>query len=213
MDTDRRYPLYWPTDWPRTKAGSRNPGQFKVGTSRGALTFHRAITRINDELGRFTKAGRIYRVQPGSIIISTNLRVRLDGGVISKQRMPDDPGAAAYFELDGKAQAIPCDRYMLVEQNLAAIAAAIEALRALERHGSGIMERAFRGFEALPHLPTEDWWVVFGFESPDVPYMAVKSAYKTLRGRAYNRDGQGHDGAFIRIQEAWQRYEAEVATK
>lgn len=43
------------------------------------------------------------------------------------------------------------DRYTRVADNLAAIAATLSAMRAIERHGGAqILERAFTGFTALP---------------------------------------------------------------
>ena len=43
------------------------------------------------------------------------------------------------------------DQYFRVADNLAAIAATLEAMRAIERHGGAeILDRAFTGFTALP---------------------------------------------------------------
>src|SRR3954467_15855639 len=51
------------------------------------------------------------------------------------------------------------DRYTRVADNLAAIAATLEAMRAIERHGGGaILERAFLGFAALPEKASSPWW-------------------------------------------------------
>src|SRR5260370_12455992 len=54
-------------------------------------------------------------------------------------------------------------RYARVADNLAAIAATLDAMRAIERHGGGsILERAFIGFAALPATAGVDWRKIFG---------------------------------------------------
>lgn len=116
------------------------------------------------------------------VMISTNLRTRLDGLPRSDQRAPDDPGAAVYWQDPfGGRRCIAVDQYTKVEDNLAAIAATLEAMRAIERHGgAAILERAFTGFTALPApgAPRE-WWEVLGV-SRTCTREEVKRAYRAL---------------------------------
>jgi hypothetical protein len=71
------------------------------------------------------------------------------------------------------------DLYDRVADNLAAIAASLEALRAIERHGGAqIMERAFLGFAQLP-ASTKPWRVIL--QIPDDA--EVTEAYVTERFR------------------------------
>lgn len=206
--TTEAYPLQWPIGWPRTPAEKRGYGRFSTkGRSDYGnwqttkhITISQAVGRILDEIRAFSHSGSL---DPETVVISTNLKVRNDGRPKSGQRMPEDPGVAVYFELEGKPQCIPCDAYTKVEQNLAAVAATLSALRTLERHGSGIMERAFTGFEALPHLAEDPWWVVLQLPSDDVPWAVIDKQYRVLRSDNHPDRG-GHPDQFDRIQKAYQ---------
>lgn len=58
------------------------------------------------------------------------------------------------------------DQYYRVEENLAAIAATLDAMRAIERHGGAqILDRASTGFAALqaPMAVARSWREMFGF--------------------------------------------------
>lgn len=209
------YPLQWPEGWPRTT--ERKYGRFGTKDRSSSwphqkdVTIAEALNRIHNELAALDgRGGQWNRIDPYQTVISTNLRVRRsDGEPASGQKEPGDPGAALYFKLDGKRQCIPCDSYTKVAQNLAAIAATISAIRTLERHGSGLMERAFTGFEALPDQTASGrWWHVLGVER-DAPHQAIEEAYKTRRRQAHpDKPGGSHD-AFVRLTEAWQEYQRE----
>lgn len=208
------YPLQWPIGWPRTKPEDRKEGRFsRKGRSphgwktNKPVSIEEAVRRIEDELRAMDGPQRTWtRIDQDQTVISTNLRVRKsDGAPASAQRQPEDPGVAVYFELDGKRQCIPCDAYDDVAQNLAAVAATLNALRTLERHGSGIMERAFTGFEALPHLAKSPWWEVLGLPE-NAPPDLVKRQYQKLRSE-YHPDHGGYEYQFDRIVKAYQQWE------
>ena len=91
---------------------------------------------------------------------------------------------------------VPCDAYDTVEQNIAGIAATLWARRALERHGSGIMERAFTGFQALPHLAESPWYEVLGVR-PEAPTQEVERVYRRLRSE-YHPDHGGSEHQYLR---------------
>ena len=208
--SESAYPLCWPAGWPRTT--DRKYGRFATKESSGQwprhkdITIAQAVRRINDELQTFDGPGRNWsRINPSETVISTNLSVRKsDGGIASDQRRPDDPGVAVYFVLDGKRQCVPCDSYTEVAQNLAAVAATLAALRTLERHGSGLMERAFTGFAALPDQSGEAWWAVLGL-APDASGSAVRAAYLIKRSETHPDKG-GSTEEFTRLAEAWKSY-------
>jgi hypothetical protein len=123
------YPLQWPAGRARKPADARIHGKFNTKRSSGrymetkALTVADALARLQDELDRI--GARLP-------VISTNLETRLDGLPRSGQGEPSDPGVALYFQLQGKPHCMPCDTYTRVAQNIAAIAAHIEATRARE---------------------------------------------------------------------------------
>jgi hypothetical protein len=155
----KAYPLAWPLGWKRTQ--NRGAGRFYRGeslyvetgpgtgyskTAQREITINEAINRVLGELRRFG-------VAEGDAVISTNLVLRLDGLPHSKQAQPADPGAAVYWRRAGEAgmKCMAIDRYSRVEHNIAAIAATLDAMRAIERHGGAeILERTFTGFAALP---------------------------------------------------------------
>lgn len=142
------YPLCWPEGWPRTKSYARQAGRFNSRRNSkfsAELTVMQGVERVLDELGRLS----IWR---DDIVISTNITTRLDGLPRSDQKAPEDPGVAVYWETkNGDRRVMAIDQYRRVADNLAAIAATLEALRAIERHGGAqILDRAFTGFTSLP---------------------------------------------------------------
>lgn len=215
-ETAAAYPLQWPQGWPRTPTDDRKPGKFGT-TSRSEggwrqsseITISQAVTRIHKELEMMDGPQRSWRRINGStVVISTNLRVRKgDGEPVSKQAQPEDPGAAVYFELDGRRQCVPCDSYTKVAQNLAGIAATLEALRALERHGSGLMERAFTGFEALPDPESINWRNVLGYEGDS--FEECQRIYRRKASESHPDNG-GSESAMAAINVAWSQAKEEL---
>ena len=147
------YPLSWPAAKERTPAHSTKRALFSKKSDKGwnkPLTIGQATQRLMHEISCFTKVGQSYRVDPDAVIISSNLRVRLDGLSYSSQKNPDDVGVAVYFELDGDPYCFPCDKWDRIADNIAAVASHIGALRGIERWGVGDLKQAFTGWSALP---------------------------------------------------------------
>lgn len=165
------YPLAWPEGWPRAR--SRKRARFSTGTReysqngggswlrKSDLTISQATQRVLSELQTFG-------VPHGEAIVSTNLELRLDGLPRSGQAQPSDPGVAVYWRRPGEAMKVMAiDLYDRVADNLAAVAATLNAMRAIERHGGAqILERAFTGFTALP--APKKWPHVFGIKPGQV---------------------------------------------
>lgn len=213
-DNITRTPLAWPIWFKRTPPGARRAGAFRNHKTRGhneLLTVSQARLRVMHEIGAFTKAGRYYRHDPKTVVISTNLPVGRDGYPLSNQKRVEDPGVAIYFVLDGKERCIPCDTYIRVEDNLAAAAATIEALRTIERHGSGMFEAAFSGFDALPSPETVSrpaWRDVLNYEGSDIHEAQLK--YQRARKAAHPDSNGGSSDAFHTIQQAWKDAQQEL---
>lgn len=214
MSEITRSPLCWPTWFPRTQASDRKRAQFGKKNDRGYgrkdLTLNEATRRVLDELWSFSSKSKFYRCVADEAIISTNLDLRLDGLPRSGQKTPSDPGVAVYFTLDGVQRCIPCDVYLRIEDNLAAVAATIEALRTIERHGSQMFEAAFSGFDALPspdHVMSRSWRDVLDYYGND--YYEAEKAYQVARKKAHP-DYKGSDKEFIEVQEAWQKAKQEL---
>ncbi|MCY1166932.1 hypothetical protein D9M73_68860 [compost metagenome] len=142
-----RYPLQWPIGWKRTPAHRRETGRFSTksyGRSSEEITVAGAVDRLLAELLRMA-------VGEDDVTISSNVQPTLRGRPRSGERKPEDPGVAVYWRDMGKDRCMAIDRYTDVAQNIAALAATIEAMRAIERHGgAAILDRAFTGFTALP---------------------------------------------------------------
>jgi hypothetical protein len=133
----QNYPLHWPSHRPRKK--TRVAGSFKSGQQ--PITLTPALDRLENELRRF---GAMH------VVISTNIEPRLDGRPRAGQPQPTDPGAVAYCSIRGKPFALACDTFNKVEQNIAALAAHIDATRAQERYGVASAEESLQAFSALP---------------------------------------------------------------
>lgn len=185
------YPLTWPEGWPRTSPENRAYARFsskRNGNSYGSrnLTVSEGARRVLSEIKLFSRIGQPWFIDPESVIISTNLLVRLDGLPRSGQRDPSDPGVAVYWtESRNTKRVMAIDRYTRVADNLAAVAATLDAMRAIERHGGAkILERAFTGFTALPapgQTSQRTWRQVFGFSGGEpVDLVLLRERFRTL---------------------------------
>jgi len=203
------YPLAWPDGWKRTDPSAQAFGRFGVRTSfkssfsdhmytqKKQVSIAEAVSRIRAELGRMG-------LRDDDIVISSNLRLRLDGLPRSDQREPDESGAAVYWiDKSGATRCMAIDRYRRVADNLAAIAATLDAMRAIERHGGAeILNRAFTGFAALEHQG-ENWWDVLEVRR-DASREAIDANYRRLRSQ-HHPDKGGDSEQFQRVQRAYEQ--------
>ncbi len=172
------HPLQWPTGWKRVEWDRRREAGFRRGSTASAsrrLTITEAVERVVGQL-------KLMGVDSQDLVISTNVRTRLDGMPRSGEPAPRDPGAAVYWVgRNEKRQVMAIDQYDRVEDNLAAIAATLDAMRAIERHGGAtILERAFTGFIALPAPgATRHWTVVLDLPS-DAARPLIIARYRAL---------------------------------
>lgn len=197
------YPLSWPAGWKRTSDYQRKSPQFKKSGER--LSIAEAINRLLREL----------KQQPGivddSMVVSTNVKPTLAGMPSSRGgAQPDDPGVAVYWTCvkrgsNGQAKrielrrCIASDAYLTVAGNLGAIAATLEAMRAIERHGGAeILDRAFTGFTALP--APEQWFQVLGVGA-NATVDEIKAAHRRLASDIHP-DAGGNDAQMARVNVA-----------
>lgn len=150
-ETPRRaYPLQWPIGRPRTKY--RQTAAFSADAGRRRLTVSEGARRVKLEVGRLGAA---------NLVISTNVKPRGLLDTDDNMKEPGDVGAAVYFLLDGRQHCLACDKWNRTADNLAAIAAHVEATRGQLRWGvADSLAQAFAGFAALP--PMRGWWEVLG---------------------------------------------------
>lgn len=211
MSERKAYPLSWPEGWRRTKFRERarfgkqitEYGTTQQDGSRSAwkrskiLSVADAVHRVLLELERMG-------IHDDDIIISTNVRLRLDGLPRSDQE-PSDPGVAVYWQKKNQPsmRCMAIDRYDRVADNLAAVAATLDAMRAIERHGGAeILNRAFLGFAALPEKASQPWREVLGISpeakaNPDL----IQSRYRDLV-KVHHPDAGGTSDDFQRIVQA-----------
>jgi DnaJ domain len=202
--TINAYPLQWPVGWKRTESGARQPARFSGTTSRYVsrgdgsgytskqsrdLTIAEGRKRVLDVL---TRMG----LSRDDVVLSTNLPLRLDGEPRGDAREPADPGVAVYWEDAGARRVMAIDIYDRVADNLAAVAATLDAMRAIERHGGAvILERAFTGFTALPapgQGAARTWWEVLQVPRQSTRE-AVKHAYRKLASQFHpDKPGGSH---------------------
>lgn len=173
------YPLTWPSGQARTPSYRRTGSQFKP----------RGFGLIRDEM-----LNELRRLGGSSVVVSSNLRTRMDGLPYADQREPDDPGIAVYFLRKKKPYVIACDTFDRAWKNLRAIAGTIEALRAIERYGaSSMLEQAFTGFAALPaHAAEPSWWDVLGTH-PAARLDEIETAYERLALQHHPDRGGSHE--------------------
>lgn len=195
MNDKTAFPLCWPEGWPRTPRNQTQESRFKRSCSFAAR--HHSMDEVRRSL-----ANELDRLGARNPILSTNIRLRLDGLPYSNQAQPDDRGAAVYFELKGKPVSLACDRWDRVEDNIWAIVKHIESLRGQDRWGVGNIEQAFRGYLALPERGTGSaWWEVLGV-AVNASAEQVKEAYRLL-AKKHHPDAGGDTEMFHRVQEAF----------
>ena len=203
------YPLSWDNRHPRTKPYDRTFGRFNKKDQRGhgnkALSVADGAARVLTAIKGYSKAGHPWRADPEQVIISTNLRTRKDGLPMSGQKEPEDPGVAVYFTLDGKHRCIPLDSYMRIADNLAGVAATLEALRTIERHGSTMFEAAYTGFTGLPSPEqvnsASTWRDVLGYWGNNLD--ECKKCYRKAASNSHPDKKAGNQERFKAVQLAW----------
>lgn len=167
------YPLCWPAHRPRTRFPERSA--FKTP----------AFIVVNQLLRELGLLGAKH------VVLSTNIPLRQDGLPYGRYAVPTDKGVAVYFEYGGEPMCFACDRWDRIEDNVRAVQRTIEALRGIERWGSGdMLKAAFTGFQALP-APEQQrpWWEVL--EVPrDAALTEIEGHYRRL-GRIHHPDNGG----------------------
>jgi hypothetical protein len=183
----QRFPLAWPAGWARTK-------------HRAAAKFVHFRARITADVALKRLEGELRRIGATHETLSTNLELKFSGGPrFDRPPLGGDPGVAVYFVLKSKPIVLACDRWDRVADNIAAVAAHIDALRRIDRYGVGTLEQAFAGYAALPPS-AEDWALVLGL--PKTATRAeVLAAHRKLASD-HHPDRGGRDVDMARINAA-----------
>jgi hypothetical protein len=172
------YPLAWPVGLPRTDYPKRS------------------VFDMSEERVKREHQCSLNLARATDVVVTTNVELRRDGRPYVNQRI-SDPGVAVYFTRRGQEQCVACDKWSSIKDNINAIYKTIEALRGIERWGTGEMvDAAFRGFVALPPtasagtpvIPPRPWYDVLHV-SPGAPTAVVDAAYKVALKRAHPDTG------------------------
>ncbi len=194
----RAYPLQWPIGRPRAK--HRQAAKFRRETDFGRqlLKPNEGARRVLEELGRLGAT---------AIVVSTNVRPR---NLVDEEQPddPNDPCAAVYFMLERKQHCLACDKWDRVADNLAAIAAHIDAVRRQLRMGvADSAAQAFAGFAALPAI--RQWWEILGVPR-NAPREEIKRRHHELAA-LHHPDRGGDPGKMAEVNEAVAAAERERA--
>lgn len=201
-----RYPLSWPAGWPRTPPGKIERAKFGSRvtheggwSSRERITNYAARERLLDELSRLGAQG---------LVLSTNIPTRQDGLPYSNAKEPRDHGVAVYFRLRGEPRVLACDRWDRVADNMAALAAHIDAMRGQARWGVGSLDQAFAGYKALPAVGARKaWHEVLGVVAHEATG-TVELRIRTLQ-REHHPDRGGNGAQMAEINAAADEFRRE----
>jgi len=190
------YPLQWPPGWKRTQLRQKARFDTPFGRARNELLFE------------------LRRLGAKNVIISSNIPLRRDGLPYADYREPADPGVAVYFEMDGKNQCFPCDRWSLAVDNLQAIRLTVQALRGLERWGAkDMVAAAFRGFQALPehtHADTVNPIVTQDFFAGCVTPDEIKARRRNLARDLHPDKKSGDSKDFTEMMQQYDKKMKEI---
>ena len=193
------YPLKWPIGRDRTLKFNRKPAAFKTTPARS-----------RDELMHQLKL-----LGARDVVISSNVATYRRGGqeimYADQSAAKEDPGVAVYYTWKGDQYVLACDKWNTVMDNLQALMKTVDAIRGIERWGTGeMMKAAFAGFKALPDttLRESEIWQIMGLPSKPASFDGVVTAYKAAAKKAHP-DGGGSNEAFQRLQQAYERAKKE----
>lgn len=195
-DLPTAFPLQWPISRPR--CDTRRKANFKTAAARRPHSISEGIYFVVQELRR---------MGADDWVVSSNLRLRVDGYPASDQRSPADPGVAVYFHHDDRPVAFACDTWERVEDNLWAIGLTIEALRGVDRWGAATLEATFTGYLAIEAPAASKWFEVLGVPA-NATSGEIRAAYRGLVKHNHPDSGAGAlSDSFIRVQQAYETAE------
>ena len=176
------FPLKWPAGKPATPSHKRQHSRFDA-----------TIASSRDELLRELKL-----LGATHVVISSNVRTYERGGkelMYSDQTAAKDaPGVAVYYQWDGASYCMACDKWKTVAENLQALNKSINAIRGLDRWGTGDMVKAaFSGFKELPtgRKPVRSCWEILNISvTPNA--QKIKEAYRVLAKKYHPDNGGSH---------------------
>jgi DnaJ domain len=205
-----RSPLYWPDNVPRTAPHRRGSPRFGLWSIAEAAQF------VIGEINRLNRRPTFF--EDGTVIVSSNLKYKLDGTPYSQQPEPADPGVAVYFHLrlaDAPKErfrpvVLTCDKWNRVAWNLYAVAKDIEAQRGRLRWGCTNIEQSFRGYLAIPERTSGlAWWEILGI-NPAANEGDIKEAFR-IKALTEHPDKGGTHERWTVLQTAYEQALAQIS--
>lgn len=133
------------------------PGEATPSSERRSSQFNSTWTRTLELLDKETQS---LDLVADSLTIATFHppdAITRSGSIRVNSRAPQNPGVVVLFEIYRGAERIKlqyeCDRFVWWEDNVRAIALALEALRKVDRYGVGRAGAQYQGYLALPPAP------------------------------------------------------------
>ena len=193
MNSSDSFPLKWPDHRKRTESWYRKRAPFKT-------TMARARDSVLHELKLLGAS---------QVVISTNIETYRRGGMdipyADQSRVDQDPGIAVYYFWKGEQYCLSCDKYKTVMDNMQAVNKTIEAIRGIERWGTGeMMKAAFSGFKELPPPPktsVSSWDVLNVRQGATID--EIREAYRS-KVKVHHPDAGGDPVAFMDVQRAYE---------
>lgn len=183
-DTIPPYPLQWPQGMPRTSAMRRSRSPFRTG-------FTQAVANVVKSLQGFQRDSGLKIEHP---VLSSN--VDLMGRMLD-----NDPGVAAWFQMDSQWVAFGVDRFPDAASNVQAIHHIIEARRVELRYGGlAIVRQTFKSFISLPAPVGSHWSDILGVPR-NATSAQIDDAFR-LKAKSAHPDTGGSTEAMARLNQA-----------
>lgn len=183
-ETIAPYPLQWPQGMPRTSAQRRIRSPFRTG-------YTQAVANVVKSLQGFQKDSGLRIEHP---VLSSN--VDLMGRLLD-----NDPGVAAWFQMDGQWVAFGVDRFPDAASNVQAIHHIIEARRVELRYGGlAIVRQTFKSFMALPAPAGSHWSEIFEV-GRNATKDQIEEAFRR-KAKSAHPDAGGSTEAMARLNQA-----------
>jgi hypothetical protein len=191
------------------------PGKLTVGTERKRAPFKTTYAKTLAKLDR-----ELRHLSADHVIIQLALRfedIRMDGRPYADAKV-QHPGAIVTFQSEHGPLSYWTDKYEDWHANVHAISLALEALRAVGRHGVNQEDSQYTGYKQLPAnaspdatgtgIFTEDDAARFLGEHSEVGAKFIledRAIFELAYGKAQKKchpDAGGSDSLFVTLQEA-----------
>jgi hypothetical protein len=176
--------------------------------SRFASTYKQTLTLLERELSHLNAK---------QIVIQTyhfERDIRQDGMPRADARVPSEPGVILSFNSKHGPLSYPCDTFDKWQDNLRAIALALEALRTVDRYGVTKTGEQYKGWKALPAAAAVDkemtegdavQWISLHSGERTAHIMAsqekLNDAYRKA-GRKLHPEAGGSHTDFVKLNQA-----------